>query len=64
MKRQKFLQTLKRYGEKHDIPNISEKNAQFLRNILQEIHAHRILEIGSANGYSTIQFADKIESWG
>ena len=65
MDRAQFLQKLKKYGEKNNIPNISEENAYFLRNILKEKDIKHLLEIGSANGYSTIQFADELEkTWG
>lgn len=60
-----FLKKLKKYGEKNDIPNISEKNAQFLRKLLQKNNTQHLLEIGSANGYSTINFACELEkTWG
>lgn len=64
MQREKFLQELKKYGEKNDIPNISEKNATFLKNLIQEQKSKNLLEIWSANGYSTIHFASEIEKTG
>lgn len=64
MNRTKFLKTLKAYGLQNDIPNISQENAQHIRTLLKNTQAKKILEIGSANGYSTIHFADEIESWG
>lgn len=57
-----FLKQLKIYGEKNNIPNISEKNAEYLKNIITRRGIKNILEIGTANGYSTIQFASVLES--
>jgi len=64
MNRSRFLQNLKVFWEKNDIPNISLDNALYLRDIIQKLQARNILEIGTANGYSTIHFADEIEKWG
>jgi predicted O-methyltransferase YrrM len=61
MDRQEFLKTLKKYGEENDIPNVSPENAIFLRKLIKENNTQHLLEIGSANGYSTIQFADELE---
>ncbi len=55
-----FLCTLKQYGKENNIPNISEQNAQFIRKILRENHIIHLLEIGTANGYSTIHFAQEL----
>jgi predicted O-methyltransferase YrrM len=61
MDRQEFLRKLKTYGEENDIPNISPENAIFLRKLIKKNNTKHLLEIGSANGYSTIQFADELE---
>jgi predicted O-methyltransferase YrrM len=61
MNRNTLLKELKKHGESHDIPNISEKNALYLRKLLRENNIKHLLEIGSANGYSTIHFADELE---
>ncbi len=60
---QNFLISLKRYGEENNIPNISLKNAKYLRNLISKNKSHKILEIWSANGYSTIQFALEIKKY-
>jgi predicted O-methyltransferase YrrM len=52
-----YLQSLKNYGIERKIPNISEKNAEFIKNIIRKYNPKRILEIGTANGYSTLQFS-------
>ena len=65
MDRYAFLKDLKKHGQENDIPNISEESACFLRSLLEEIQVKNMLEIGTANGYSTIQFADILEKiWG
>lgn len=64
MDRNDFLRDLKIYWEQNDIPNISEENAQFLRKLLREYTPKHLLEIWSANGYSTIHFADELEKYG
>ena len=60
-----FLQELKKYGENNNIPNISEKNAEYLKAIIKTRGIKKILEIGTANGYSSIQFASILSQlWG
>ncbi|PZM84918.1 hypothetical protein DLH72_02705 [Candidatus Gracilibacteria bacterium] len=61
MDREKFLKELKKYGEQNEIPNISEKNARFLRDLIKIAKVKNMLEIGTANGYSTINFAIELE---
>ncbi len=64
MDRFSFLKDLKKYGQANDVPNISEESALFLRNLLEKNKVRSMLEIGTANGYSTIQFADILEKRG
>ena len=63
MNRVAFLKELKQHGIQNNIPNISLENACFLRGILREKQVKNMLEIGTANGYSTIHFACEIEKW-
>ncbi|MDD2693645.1 MAG: class I SAM-dependent methyltransferase [Candidatus Gracilibacteria bacterium] len=51
------LKKIKSTSLKREIPNISEQNAEFLKNLIQEKNPKHILEVGTANGYSTLQFA-------
>lgn len=51
---QQFLIQLREHGLKNTIPNISDKNAQFLRDMIHIGGVKHLLEIGTANGYSTI----------
>ena len=52
-----FLEQLKKHGLKNDIPNISRENAEFLREIIRRKKVKNLLEIGTANGFSSINFA-------
>lgn len=63
MNLQEFLQKLKQHGIENEIPNISLENAEFLLEQIKQIKAKNILEIGTANGYSTIHFANCIQEW-
>ena len=51
------LRNLKKIGLEHSIPNITEENAEALKQIIREKNPKHILEIGTANGYSALQFA-------
>lgn len=51
-----YLKTLKSSGLERRIPNISQENAEFIKDIIRAKKPKHILEIGTANGYSTLQF--------
>ena len=55
-----YLRTLKQSGIERKIPNISLENAEYIKNLIQEKNPKHILEIGTANGYSTLQFSSVI----
>ncbi|MDD5213261.1 MAG: class I SAM-dependent methyltransferase [Candidatus Gracilibacteria bacterium] len=59
-----FLKELKAYGVANDIPNVTETNARFLRDLVKIKGAKNLLEVGMANGYSTINFAIEIQKNG
>lgn len=59
--RVEFLKELKAYGIKENIPNVSETNGKFLHFLVRSLQAKTVLEIGMANGYSTIYLADAVE---
>lgn len=60
-----FLKALKKHGIENKIPNISEVNARFLRDLIKVQHTKNMLEIGTANWYSTINFALELQkTWG
>jgi len=59
-----FLKELKNYWIKNDIPNISETNACFLRDLIKIQKTKNMLEIWTANWFSTINFALTLkETW-
>jgi len=52
-----FLEQMREMGDKRDIPNISWNTAAFLIEQLRRRNISNILEIGSANGFSTMMLA-------
>lgn len=62
--RQDFLQALKEFGEQENIPNISWTGVDTLRFFLEVQRPMRVMEIGCANGFSSIVIADMLEQWG
>lgn len=61
MNRANFLKELREYGIKNTIPNISDCNAQFIKDLINIANTKNMLEIGTANGFSWIHFADQLE---
>jgi len=59
-----FLKELKEYGIKNDIPNVSEDTGRFLNALVRMKRPKNILEIGCANGYSTIWMAEAAKNVG
>lgn len=62
--RKEFLNRLKTFGEEQNIPNISWKGVDILRFFLSIKTPKSVLEIGCANGFSSIVIADYLEKWG
>lgn len=62
--RQKYLEELKTYGLENNIPNVTKVGGQFLHFLVGLKKPMRILEVGMANGYSTIWIADSAEQYG
>lgn len=60
--RYQFLQALKAQGIRRAIPNVSESTARMICFFIKMKKAKTVLEIGSANGYSTIWLGDAVES--
>ena len=54
MNREKLLKELREYWVKNNVPNISDTNAKFLSDLIEIKKARNILEIGTANWFSTI----------
>lgn len=57
----KFLRDLKEHGIKNEIPNISFTNAKFIRDLIKISKSKNMLEIGTANWFSAINFALELE---
>lgn len=52
-----FLKDLREYWIKNTVPNVSDVNVNFLRDLLKISKAKNMLEIGTANWFSGINFA-------
>lgn len=61
MDRQKFLLDLKKFWEENDIPNVSLTNARLLSDLIKIKNAKNVLEVWTANWFSTIVLADALE---
>lgn len=61
MNRQDFIKKLRIYWVENTIPNISDVNAKFIRDLLKISNTKNMLEIGTANWFSAINFADELE---
>lgn len=59
-----YLSELYALGRLCQTPNISAANTAFLQNSIATRRPQRILEIGCANGYSTLRFWQITRAWG
>lgn len=59
-----YLKNLKKIWIERKIPNITEENAEFIGKILAQKKSENILEIGTANGYSSLSFVYWMEKLG
>lgn len=55
------LNKLKQHGLKNQIPNISYEVGMFLNMLIKNKKIKNVLEIGTANGYSTIWMAEALK---
>lgn len=58
-----YLDQLYLLGRQRHIPNISPQNVDFLRGIVQSKQPKQLLEIGCANGFSTLRFWQMTRTW-
>lgn len=59
------LLELREYWLANNVPNITDSNVEYLTNIIKTNNCKNILEIGSANWFSTICFGElMLENWG
>lgn len=56
-----YLKKLRKYGVANEIPNVTDEVGKFLNLLIQVKKPKEILEIGCANGYSTIWMAEAAE---
>ena len=61
MQRDILLKELRKYWLKNNVPNISDVNAQFLKDLISIKKATNILEIWTANWFSTIHLGISAE---
>ncbi len=61
MDRKKILKELREYWLENTVPNISDVNAKFLVDLIKIQDTKHMLEIWTANWFSTIYFADQLE---
>ena len=61
MKIKQTLIKLRKFWIENDVPNITDLNATFLQNLISQNNFKNVLEIGTANGYSTICLASVLE---
>jgi len=59
--RKLFLKKLRQYWIDNTIPNISDVNTKFLVDLIKITKTTKMLEIWTANGFSTINFAIELE---
>jgi len=59
-----YLKKLKEYGRENNIPNVTDAVGQFLNIMIKTKAPKHVLEIGCANGYSTIWIADAVKKTG
>lgn len=64
MNRKEFIKKLRQYGIENTIPNISDINSKLLVDLIKIQNTKTMLEIWTANWFSTINFADQLEKQG
>ena len=58
------LKELKKFGVENKFPNISNTLGKFLNILIKNKKIKTVLEIGTANGYSTLWIAEALKSTG
>ena len=59
-----FLEEIEDYGRKNKIPILLDESVEYITNLLDEIKPFRILEIGTAIGFSAISFSKYLKDGG
>ena len=58
-----YLSSLKSKSLERKIPNISPEMGRYLHDMIRALTPNRVLEIGTANGYSTLWMASALREW-
>ena len=70
---ERLLEELSRFGKAHDVElsdrrerlrNVESETARLLAVLVRATGGHRVLELGTSNGYSTLWLADAVPSGG
>ncbi len=64
MSRDEYIKSLRQFWIKNEVPNITDTNARLIRDLIKIKKAKNMLEIGSANWFSAIQFGLELEQTG
>ncbi len=59
-----LLEEIERYGRKNKIPILLDDSLEYINNLLSKIKPKRILEIGTAIGFSAINFSKYLTEGG
>jgi len=58
------LEEIEKYGRENKIPILLDESLEYIENILKALTPNRILEIGTAIGFSTICFSKYLKAGG
>lgn len=64
MPKHELLDEIEKYGRDNKIPILLDDSLEFVSNILKEIRPNRVLEIGTAIGFSSICFSKYLAEGG
>ena len=64
MPKYELLDEIEKYGRDNKIPILLDDSLEFISNILKEIRPNRVLEIGTAIGFSSICFSKYLAEGG
>ena len=59
-----MLAEIEKYGRENKIPILLDESLEYISKILAEIRPHRVLEIGTAIGFSAINFSKYLDDGG
>lgn len=59
-----YLEEIEKYGRENKIPILLDESLEFITNKLKDIQPHRILEVGTAIGFSAINFSKYLDEGG